>query len=40
MDRRSAAEELGLGVGDQVTLTADESGAPGGVTQRVTLRGH
>ena len=26
MDRRSAAEELGLDVGDQVTLTADESG--------------
>ena len=39
MDRRSAAEELGLGVGDQVTLTADESGGPG-ATQRVTLRGH
>ena len=39
MDRRSAAEELALGVGDQVTLTADESGGPG-VTQRVTLRGH
>ena len=39
MDRRSAAEELGLDVGDQVTLTADESGGPGSVTQRVTLRG-
>ena len=39
MDRRSAAEELALGVGDQVTLTADESGGPG-VVQRVTLRGH
>ena len=39
MDRRSAAEELALGVGDQVTLTADESGGPG-VSQRVTLRGH
>ena len=26
MDQRSAAEELALGVGDQVTLTADESG--------------
>ena len=39
MDQRSAAEELGLDVGDQVTLTADESGGPG-VSQRVTLRGH
>lgn len=35
MDQRSAAEELGLDVGDQVTLTASDDG---GVTQQVTLR--
>ena len=35
MDQRSAAEELGLDVGDQVTLTASDDG---GLTQPVTLR--
>ena len=35
MDQRSAAEELGLAVGDQVTLTASDDG---GLTQPVTLR--
>jgi len=35
MDQRSAAEELGLDVGDQVTLTASEDA---GITQQVTLR--
>jgi len=35
MDQRSAADELGLDVGDQVTLTAS---ADGGITQPVTLR--
>ena len=35
MDQRSAAEELGLDVGDQVTLTASDDG---GITQPVTLR--
>jgi len=35
MDQRSAADELGLDVGDQVTLTAS---ADEGVTQPVTLR--
>ena len=35
MDQRSAAEELGLDVGDQVTLTASDDD---GVTQPVTLR--
>lgn len=40
MDQRSAAEELQLGVGDQVTLTAGESADPGTVSQPVTLRGH
>ena len=34
-DQRSAAEELGLDVGDQVTLTASDDG---GLTQPVTLR--
>ncbi len=38
MDQRSAADELGLDVGDQVSLTADVSGAPMGVTQPVTIR--
>lgn len=39
MDQRSAAEELGLDVGDQVTLSADErSGTTGGLTQPVTIR--
>lgn len=36
MDQRSAADELGLDVGDQVTLTA--AGDDDGVTQPVTLR--
>jgi S-adenosylmethionine hydrolase len=35
MDQRSAAEELGLDVGDQVTLTASDDV---GLTQQVTLR--
>ena len=35
MDQRSAAEELGLDVGDQVTLTASDAA---GITQQVTLR--
>jgi S-adenosylmethionine hydrolase len=35
MDQRSAAEELGLDVGDQVTLTASDDD---GLTQQVTLR--
>jgi S-adenosylmethionine hydrolase len=35
MDQRSAAEELGLDVGDQVTLTASDDA---GLTQQVTLR--
>ena len=35
MDQRSAAEELGLDVGDQVTLTASDDA---GITQPVTLR--
>ena len=35
MNQRSAADELGVGVGDQVTLTADESG--GAFSQPVTL---
>jgi S-adenosylmethionine hydrolase len=35
MDQRSAAEELGLDVGDQVTLTANRDD---GITQPVTLR--
>jgi S-adenosylmethionine hydrolase len=35
MDQRSAAEELGLDVGDQVTLTASDDS---GITQPVTLR--
>jgi len=35
MDQRSAAEELGLDVGDQVTLTAS---GDAGITQQVTLR--
>ncbi|HUS41675.1 MAG TPA: SAM-dependent chlorinase/fluorinase [Ilumatobacteraceae bacterium] len=35
MDQRSAAEELGLDVGDQVTLTASDDD---GITQQVTLR--
>ena len=34
MDQRSAAEELGLDVGDQVTLTASDDA---GITQQVTL---
>jgi len=39
MDQRSAAEELGLDVGDQVTLTASEdAGITQQVTQQVTLR--
>jgi len=39
MDQRSAAEELGLDVGDQVTLTAsDDAGITQPVTQPVTLR--
>ncbi len=50
MDQRSAAEELGLDVGDQVTLTADDTSSPNtsspntsspniaGVTQQVTIR--
>ena len=39
MDQRSAAEELGLDVGDQVTLTAsDDAGITQQVTQQVTLR--
>jgi len=38
MDQRSAAEELGLDVGDQVTLTASEdAGITQQVTQQVTL---
>lgn len=37
MDQRSAAEELGLDVGDQVTLTAGSDDA-GGATQPVSLR--
>jgi S-adenosyl-L-methionine hydrolase (adenosine-forming) len=37
MDQRSAADELGLDVGDQVTLTADTSGGRA-VTQQVTIR--
>jgi len=38
MDQRSAAEELGLDVGDQVTLTASEdAGITQHVTQQVTL---
>jgi S-adenosyl-L-methionine hydrolase (adenosine-forming) len=41
MDQRSAAEELGLDVGDQVTLSADERSDPtDGVTQSVTIRPH
>jgi S-adenosylmethionine hydrolase len=35
MDQRSAAEELGLDVGDQVTMRASDDA---GVTQQVTLR--
>lgn len=35
MDQRSAAEELGLDVGDQVTLTASDDA---GISQQVTLR--
>ncbi len=41
MDRRSAAGELGLAPGDQVTLTPGEPGAGdhgAGVTQHVTIR--
>jgi hypothetical protein len=41
MDQRSAAEELGLDVGDQVTLSADERADPtDGLTQSVTIRPH
>ena len=39
MDQRSATDELGLDVGDQVTLTASDDASDGtGVTQPVTLR--
>ncbi|MET0909390.1 MAG: SAM-dependent chlorinase/fluorinase, partial [Ilumatobacteraceae bacterium] len=38
MDQRSAAEELGLDVGDQVTLSADVADASDGLTQPVTIR--
>ena len=38
MDQRSAADELGLDVGDQVTLRPDEIAASDGLTQSVTIR--
>lgn len=39
MDRRSAADELGLAPGDQVTLTlGDPETAEAGITQHVTIR--
>ncbi len=39
MDQRSAADELGLDVGDQVTLRADDSGdSSDGLTQSVSIR--
>ena len=41
LDQRSAAAELGLGAGDQVTLvqlTDGASGAAAGVTSPVTMR--
>ncbi|MBI4935808.1 MAG: hypothetical protein HY828_18145, partial [Actinobacteria bacterium] len=41
LDRRSAAEELSLGVGDQVTLSPLAEGDRGpGTTSPVTLRTH
>jgi hypothetical protein len=41
LDRRSAAEELTLGVGDQVTLSPLAEGDRGpGTTSPVTLRPH
>jgi S-adenosylmethionine hydrolase len=38
MDQRSAADELGLVAGDQVTLVPSDEGADQPVAQRVTLR--
>jgi S-adenosylmethionine hydrolase len=38
MDQRSAADELGLDVGDQVTLLPADDGEPVGVAQPVTIR--
>jgi len=38
MDQRSAAHELGLGVGDQVTLVPAEGGGSSPMTQPVTIR--
>ena len=40
MNQRSAADELGLAVGDQVTLTPGEAEGDGAVTQPVALRRH
>ena len=37
MDQRSAADELGLDVGDQVTLLPADDGEPGGAAQPVTI---
>jgi S-adenosylmethionine hydrolase len=39
MDQRSAAEELGLDVGDQVTLLPADVNEPTGLAQPVTIRG-
>jgi len=38
MDQRSAANELGLDVGEQVTLLPADDSEPGAVTQKVTIR--
>ena len=38
MDQRSAADELGLAAGDQVTLSAVDADAQPGTTQPVSLR--
>ena len=38
LDRRSAADELGLAAGDQVTLAPLGDDAPAGVTTQITLR--
>ena len=40
MDQRSAAQELGLGVGDQVTLLPAGDDESPGITQPVTIRRH
>ncbi len=38
LDQRSAAMELGIGAGDQVTLTALTDGPAPGQTSPVTMR--